>query len=313
MNIEELLPDGQWMSEEEYVVRCPFLDHPTHNHCYINVAKGVFFCHYADCGEKGTIKKLLKKYEIAGELEPRKEIIEKKEYELTDFSQFSKVMGKNGTLDLLALTYLRKRGLSEKEIEFYDIRVSDSGKYYGRVLVPIYENDRLVCFATRSFMPFIKPKYLYPRTGETLLTSGEAIFGYEKAWKDTICNIASIVITEGVFDAIAANRIAGLRGLAILSSHLTEGQLCKLLRLSKKFTYFVALDSDAHKDAVKIARQLTDLGRRVKLVLLEKGDPASVSSEELAKALDAAELFSFEKELSIVTPVFKTLVAKKLR
>lgn len=313
MNIEELLPDGQWMSEDEYVVRCPFLDHPTHNHCYINVAKGVFFCHFADCGEKGTIKKLLKQYEIVGELELRKETVERKKYEPTDFSQFSKVMGERGTLDLLALTYLRKRGLSKDEIEFYDIRFSDSGKYYGRVLVPIYENDRLVCFATRSFMPFIKPKYLYPHTGETLFTSGEAIFGYEEAWKDTIYNIASMVITEGVFDAIAVNRIEGVRGLAILSSYLTEGQCCKLLRLSKKFTYFVALDSDAHKGAIKIAEQLANLGRTVKLVLLEKGDPASVSEEELAKALDAAELFSFEKKLSIVTPVFKTLVARKLK
>lgn len=312
MNIEELLPDGQWVSENEYVVRCPFLDHPTHNHCYINVAKGVFFCHFADCGEKGTIKKLLKEYEIIGELELEKEITEKRKYEPTDFSQFLNVTGKNGTLDLLALTYLKRRGLSEDEIELYDIRFSDSGKYYGRILVPISENDKVVCFATRSFMPFIKPKYLYPHRGETLFTPGEAIFGYEEAWKDTIYNIASMVITEGIFDAIAVNRVKGVRGLAILSSHLTEGQLCKLLKLSKKFTYLVALDADAHKDAVKIAEQLANLGRTVKLVLLEKGDPASVSEEELMKALDAAKLFSFEEKLSIVTPVFKTLVAREL-
>ena len=288
MNIEELLPEGEWASEDEYVVRCPFCgDHPTHNHCHVNPVKGVFFCHYS--GDKGPIGKLLKKYEVVGELEPRKGITEKRKYEPTDFSKFLKVVGKNGTLDLLALTYLRKRGLSEDEIKFYDIRFSGAGRYYGRVLMPIYENRKLVCFVARSFMSVIKPKYLYPHTGETLLTANEAMFGYEEALKG---GCAAIVITEGIFDAVAVNRIVGLRGLAILSKYLSEGQLLKLLKLPKNITYYVVLDFDAHKDAVKVARKVGAYEREIKLVFLEKGDPASITGAELKEAMNRAELFS---------------------
>ena len=294
MNIEELLPDGQWKSENEYVVRCPFCgDHPTHNHCHVNPTKRVFFCHYS--GEFGSVEKLLKEYEITGELEPRKGITEKREYEPTDFSQFLKVTGKNGTLDLLALTYLKKRGLNREEIELYDIRFSDSERYYGRVLVPICEDNRLVCFVGRSFVPVIKPKYLYPHTGETILTANEAIFGYGETENDSC---GTVVITEGIFDAMAANRIIGLRGLAILSSHLSKNQFNKLLRLSRGTNFFVALDSDAHEKAIEIAERLWAEGRNVSVVLLreenfEKKDLASISENELIKALGTAEQYSF--------------------
>lgn len=294
MNIEELLPDGEWKSENEYVVRCPFCgDHPTHNHCHVNPTKRVFFCHY--CGESGSIEKLLKEYEITGELEPRKGITEKKKHELTDFSQFPKITGVSGTLDLLALTYLKKRDLSKEEIELYSIRFSDSGKYYGRVLVPIREDGRLVCFVGRSFMSVIKPKYLYPHTGETILTANEAIFGYENAGRD---DCTTMVITEGVFDAMAANRITGKRGLAILSNHLSKGQFNKLLKLPRSTNFFVALDSDAHEKAIEVAETLWAEGRNVSVVLLreenlKKKDPASISKDELIKALEVAEQYSF--------------------
>lgn len=294
MNIEELLPDGQWVTSEEYIIRCPFCgDHPTHNHCHVNSAKGVFFCHF--CGDKGSIEKLLKECEITGELEPRKGITEKRKYEPTDFSQFSKVVGKNGTLDLLALTYLKKRGLSKDEIELYDFRFSNSGRYYGRVLTPIRENDKVVCFVGRSFISVIKPKYLYPHTGETMLTANEAIFGYGETERD---GCETVVITEGIFDAIAANKIMGLRGLAILSSHLSESQFNKLLKLSRSTKFFVALDSDAHEKAIGIAEKLWAEGRRVSVMLLgeknsEKKDLASISEGELIKALGIAEQYSF--------------------
>lgn len=310
MNIEELLPDGQWMSENEYVVRCPWLDHPTHNHCYINVAKGVFFCHFGECGEKGSIKRLLKKYEIVGELEPRV-TVEKKEQELVDFSQFPRVMSKEGTLGMLAFSYLTGslenggRGLTVTELEEYDIRFSDSGKYYGRVLIPIYENNKMVNFVARSFMSCIKPKYLYPRTGETLLTCGEAIFGYEEALEDV--SIITIIITEGAFDAIAINRLRAARGLAILSSHLTKSQLKKLLGLSKSFVFIIVLDSDAHKDASHIAETLSAHKRKTMLVLLERGDPASIPIEDMKRAIEEAEKYSFEKKLEIVTPKYKRI------
>jgi len=301
MNIEEMFPDGEWKSEKEYVIRCPFCgDHPTHNHCHVNVKKKVFFCHYEGC--KGTLRELLKKCEITGELESRKKDTEEKKYELIDFSQFPRVKGDSGVLDGCAYDYLtdpleeRGRGLNKEEIEIYDFRFSGSGRFFGRVLVPIYEDHKVVNFVARRFLHRLKEKYIFPHTGETLLTSSEAIFGYEEALK----GCAAVMVTEGVFDAIAANRVVDLRGVAILSSHLSKGQLYKLLRLPKDIDFFVCLDSDAHKKTLKIAKELYVLGRKVKIILLKKGDPASISRDELVEAMNSAEPYSLGLELRIL-------------
>ena len=302
MNVEEFFPEGEWAADGEYVISCPFCkDHPTHSHCYINLDKKVFCCHF--CGEKGTLKQLLKEYGATGEPEPREGVTEKKKYEPVDFSKFPRVTGcVESNLDMLAFAYLKSRGIGWDEITAYDIRFSDSGRYYGRVLVPIYEGGKLVNFIGRSFMDVIKPKYLFPHTGETLLTQNEAVFGYEEALKG---ECGAVVITEGVFDAMAVNKIADIRGVAILSSYLSDGQYRKLMRLPRSIAYFVSLDADAHRHAVKIAKKLHNGDRNVAVVLLQQGDPASLSKEELVAALGAAEPFFFETELNIMTPDYK--------
>jgi len=301
MDIEDLLPDGKWFSDEEYVVRCPWLDHQSHNHCYINVVKQKFFCHF--CGEHGLLKRLLKEYDVIGELEPVDEVAEKEKADLIDFSQFARVTGKTGLMDQFAFSYLKSRGLNKEEIEAYDIRFSDEGRFYGRVLLPVYENEKLVNFVGRSFMNCVKPKYMFPRKGETLLTCNEAIFGYHEAVNSPL---SRMVIVEGIFDAIAVNRIiwrggSRMRGMAILSSYLSVGQLHKLLLLPKKDLYIVCLDPDAQKDTIKVAKILSQEYSRedVKVVLLSEGDPASISKDEFAEYLDSAIPYSFDLELEV--------------
>ncbi len=301
MDIEELLPDGKWFTEDEYVVRCPWLDHPTHNHCYVNPVKQKFICHF--CGERGLLNRLLRKYEIEGEVDQIDEI-EKEQADLIDFSQFEKVTDGDGLFNQLAFSYLKGRGLSSDEIRAYDIRYSNEGRFYGRVLLPIYENGKLVHFTGRSFVESVKPKYLFPHKGETLLTTSGAIFGYDEAVNGPL---GRMVIVEGIFDAIAVNKITWqgrIRGLAILSSHISAGQLYKLLLLPKRDLYIICLDPDVHEKTIELAKILSNgYGRKnVKVILLSKGDPASIPEAEFVRLLDAAVPYSFDLELEVITP-----------
>ena len=151
-------------------------------------------------------------------------------------------------------------------------------------------------------MNCVKPKYMFPRKGETLLTCSEAIFGYHEAVNSPL---SRMVIVEGIFDAMAMNRMiwrGRVRGLAILSKHLSVGQLHKLLLLPKQDLYIVCLDPDAQKKTIGVAKTLSEeYGREnVKVVLLSEGDPASIPEDEFIEYLDSAIPYSFDLELEVM-------------
>lgn len=299
MNIEDVF-SGRWVKDNEYLIRCPVCGEPnsSHDHCYVNPDKGVWKCWI--CGEGGSLRKLLEEYGDGAKLEPRVGITQKKQYPQIDFSVFKKVTGDNGTMDRLAFGYLLGRGLSKEEMEGYDIRYSDSGRYYGRVLFPIYEDGKVVCFSARSFINWVVPKYLFPHTGETLLTTLECIWGI-----DIVNRLDSrVVICEGILDAMAVNRLGIIQGgvvikaVSVLSKNMSIGQLHKLLRLDK--VTVVLLDADAYKDAVKVAKQFHAYGKYVRVGVLEAGDPGDNGCVEIMKAIDEANSYNLEMEVSLI-------------
>lgn len=298
MQIEEVF-EGVWQASGEFLIRCPVCgDNPTHNHCFINLRKKTYYCHFKGC--TGWLGELVKEYKDV-DLEPRLGITEKKKCPPVDFNQFSMVMGIENSNDRLAMAYLKKRGISKAEIELYSIGycTNITNRYYGRIILPITENEEIVCLSARSFLPFIKPPYLFPHYGETVCTAGEVIWGhdYAQAYSSGV-----VVLVEGIFDAMAVNKHQsfGLYGLALLNKAMTKAQLGKLLKLDKRVGFMIMLDADASKDGLKIARELFNYGRLVYVCSLPEGDPASVSKEELNRTLERARKFDDELEMEEV-------------
>lgn len=295
MQIEDVF-DGEWQSSGEFLIRCPVCgDHSTHNHCFINLRKQTFYCHYQGCS--GWLGGLIKEHKDV-ELEPRTGITEKKKYPPVDFNQFNMITGIENSNDRLAMAYLKRRGIDKDEIELYSIGycTNTTNRYYGRIILPITENEEIVCLSARSFLPFIKPSYLFPHYGETINTAGEVIWGYDRA---SVYSEIAITLVEGIFDAIAINQKTKMNmyGLALLNKAMTKSQLNKLLRLDKSIRFFIMLDSDAKKDSLKIARELSNYGRKVYLCLLPEGDPSSCSQEQYDKAMTEARDFNDEVEM----------------
>ena len=293
MEIEEIF-EGKWTSETEYLIRCPVCgDHATHDHCSINIVKRIFHCFFKGCS--GTLTQLAREYGNGESVEPREGVVEKKKYSLMDFSQFKKITGVEGSNDRLALSYLKNRGINEDEIELHGIMYcsNPTNRYYGRIIMPIFENGKIACLSARSFLPFIKPSYLFPHHGETICTAGEVIWGLESA--QLHCG-GMVVLVEGVFDAMAVNRksMRNGYGLALLNKAMTKPQQNKLLKLEKRVRFFIMLDADAREDSLKIARELSNHGRQVYVCELNEGDPASISKEQYDFAIDEAKEFRWE-------------------
>ena len=294
MGIEEIF-DGEWQPSGEFLIRCPICgDHSTHNHCYINLQKKTYYCHYQGCS--GWLGELVKEYSDV-DLELRKGIVEKKKHSLVDFSQFNMVTGIENSNDRLAMAYLKKRGISKDEVELYSIGycTNTGNRYYGRIILPIIENEEIVCLSARSFLPFIKPPYLFPHYGETMCTAGEVIWGFDYA---QVYSKGAVVLVEGIFDAIAINQKTKMNacGLALLNKAMTKPQRNKLLKLDKKVRFIIMLDSDARKDSLKIAKELSNYNRQVYLCFLPEGDPASISQEQYDLVMGEAREFDDELE-----------------
>lgn len=300
MNIEDVF-SGEWKSQNEYLIRCPYCgDHKTHNHCFVNTVKGRFMCHY--CGENGLLLRLLKEHGDGVEIERSSGTFEKKKFHEVDWKQFRLVTGMSSTMDRMALKYLEGRGITKDEIGKYDIRYSDYGRYYGRVLIPIYETNvegdaEVMSFMARSFINKVKPKYLYPHHGETKLTTSECVFNWDYLLDEWP---RKSVIVEGGFDAIAVSALVGYEGLSILSKQMSQAQLNKLLRLTDR-TFYVLLDGDARKDSIKIAKKLESYGRQTYVAELSgDDDPASVETIVLNDVLNNAVRYTWEYALEFM-------------
>jgi len=274
--------EGEWKSPDEYLIKCPYCgDHRTHNHCYVNVVKGMFICHR--CSEAGTIERLVEDHGDGEEIEPVPGMVEKRRYDEVKITDFKPITGMSGPMDRLALSYLKGRGVTRELIDIYGIRFSDFGRYYGRVIFPVVEKSDTVCFIARSFLEEAKPKYLFPHHGETLLTSNECVWGLNHAQIYT-----NIVIVEGVLDAIRVTQFAPLNigAVSLHSKQMGEAQLLKLLKLPHDPKFIVMLDGDAYKDGLKVAGKLKTFGRNVTMALLDKDeDPGDMIKERLEEVL----------------------------
>jgi len=162
-----------------------------------------------------------------------------------------------------AITYLKKRGITDSIIDRYDIGYTVVGKYHNRIVIPSYDEfDTLNYFVTRSFNRKIKPKYLNPDVDKQTI-----IFNHGKINFDS-----TIYLVEGAFDHIVIPN-----SIPLLGKYVSD----KLwLELQKANGYIVILlDSDAVEDAINIYKKLNTgkLYGRIKMNVPPDGhDPSTI-------------------------------------
>jgi len=160
-----------------------------------------------------------------------------------------------------ALAYLLNRGITEDDIIKYNLGYCTSGRYKNMIIIPSYdEKGHLNYFTGRSFEDNPYVKYRNPETSRDIIPF-ELFINWD----------LPLVLCEGPFDAIAIKRNA----IPLLGKNLQQNLLMKIVRSTVEKIY-IALDSDARKQALKFAEQFMDEGKEVYLVELEGKDPSEM-------------------------------------
>jgi len=280
--VDSVLGAGKRTARGNKAYHCPYCNHhkPKLEVNFSQNKKGYNPWHCWVCNKKGSrISSLFKKISasaekfvelkklIGSEVEVKKE---KSTVQLKLPQEYKPILGSKDILARHAFSYLKKRGITKDDIEKYNIGYCETGRYAKMVIIPSYdESGNLNYFTGRSFEkdPYIK--YRNPEASRDIVP-----FELFINW-----NIP-LVLCEGPFDAIAIKRNA----IPLLGKNI-QRNLMKKIVTSKVEKIYIALDTDAQKQAVKFAEYFINEGKEVYFMDLDDKDPSEMGFEKFTNLI----------------------------
>ena len=290
-NLEYLISTG-WKIERksgnEMLGKCPHHAHTDNSPSfYINSDTGAFNCF--SCGFKGkSLATLISGVENITLREAIMKIgYEKRERTLFDkmqdyfqtykekqVSEYMKTRGLNeetakkygiGYCDSSVIKWLKNKGIKLDEIQSKKIIVKNSFIPHERISIPIYRYGAVVGFSFRATKHDQEPKYI------TILDSG-----VPKVFNISSASASDVVITEGVFDAIAVEN-ANYKAVALLGGTITDA----IMQHLKEKTLYLMFDNDkAGKEFILKFLKYTQT-HHIRVCTLPKKDPAECNTQEI--------------------------------
>jgi DNA primase len=139
-----------------------------------------------------------------------------------------------------ALSYIKKRNITDLMLQIYNIGFCYNGLYENRIIIPSYDEEkRLNYFVARSYLSKTKLKYKNPEAQKEIIIFNEHLIN----WDETI------YIVEGAFDSIFIPNAIPMLG-KFMSEHLFK----KLYENAKKIV--IVLDPDAWDDAERLYHRI---------------------------------------------------------
>ena len=299
--VDTVIGNGKRTSRGNKAYHCPFCNHhkPKLEINFTENKKGHNPWHCWVCGKKGkTIKALFKQIKASANsfIELSKlvktgseveEVIVQNTIELP--KEFKKIIGNSDLTAKRAYNYLKKRNITNNDILKYNLGYCDFGRYKNMIIIPSYDkNGSLNYFTARSFEkdPFIK--YRNPDCSRDIIPF-ELFINWD----------SPLVLCEGPFDAMAIKRNA----IPLLGKNIQSNLLKKIVQSTVEKVY-IALDTDAMKQALKHCEYLLNQGKEVYLVELDGKDPSDLGFSyftkliQNTKPLDSYDLM--EKKISLI-------------
>jgi len=139
-----------------------------------------------------------------------------------------------------ALSYIRKRNITDEMINKFRIGFCYEGSYAGRIIIPSYDSDnRINYFIARSYYDKPKFKYKNPEAQKELIIFNEYLINWDKP----------IYIVEGAFDSIFLEN-----AIPMLGKFMSDKLFNLLYEKANKI--YIALDPDAWDDQEKLYHKL---------------------------------------------------------
>jgi DNA primase len=169
--------------------------------------------------------------------------------------------------------YLIERGCNKEIIDYFNLLVASRGQYAGRIIIPIYHLDNsLVSFQARDYTGEAEQRYLFPYG----FNSKKMLYNCHHISKNPL----SIILTEGVFDAIGWHKAGFTSVVSTFGKHISEEQIDMLRYINPKTVYF-AWDSGTIPEAIQMYKEYNHYFD-FKFILM----PSQDADELLVKELD---------------------------
>lgn len=179
----------------------------------------------------------------------------------------------NSLMGKLARKYLTNRGFDIKELSHLGWGYCTRGKYMGYIIMPFYENNKLIYFNARLFVGN-GPRYNNPTLSDTGLGKSFIIYN-----KDALSEYRLVYLCEGVINA----QTMGKRGIAFGGKNISPYQINELIKCNAS-KFIILLDSDAKDKAISLAFKLVDY-KKVKIVFFPEGKDVNDLGKEKTLSL----------------------------
>jgi hypothetical protein len=174
-----------------------------------------------------------------------------------------------------AWSYFVSRGFTTFEISKYFVGYCSKGKYWGRIILPVINDNKLVSFVARDYTGEQSVKVRNPES----VPHKSYLYNYDNLENHTA------ILTEGVFDCWRV----GASGLATFGTSITIDQMLRLCKLPLETLYF-CWDADAIDKAYEAAFGLTQFFPDIRVVELPGDhDPADLTREEVFEYIGQAK------------------------
>lgn len=199
-----------------------------------------------------------------------------------------------------AIRYVESRGLTEKDLWFFKIGISDEPRWRRRIIVPSFDvNGKLNYYVGRAIDQQRKPKYDNPDNDKATIIFNEINVDWDK--RVTLC--------EGAFDMFKC----GDNTIPLLGSSLNEQSILFNTIIANNTPIALALDADMIVKRVPyIAAKLEEYDVSVSIVDIRPfDDPGKMTKEQFKEKLEAAHRYTwmdtFQSKLSRATTSSLTL------
>ena len=275
---------------DECLYFCPKCDHHKQK-LSVNITKGKFKCWICEYSgprlrrlvrNHGTTAHLFewKKFEDSVDLsdftDELSELLEPKNERKFSYlklpKEFISLTKKQPSLSArVPLAYLKKRNVSFDDVVFWKMGYCSKGAFEDRIIIPSFAEDgSLNYFVARAYNDAKYPSYMNPPISKNIIFN-ELFVDFDE----------TIVIVEGVFDAVMAGRNA----VPLLGSSLGEYSNLFQKIVKNDSRVLLALDADAEKKAYDLISKLLLYDIEVKKVNISPyKDVGSMPNEKFAIA-----------------------------
>lgn len=187
--------------------------------------------------------------------------------------------------------YLRNRHFNAERLEreWGLLGTGNLGSYAHRIIIPVYQGGKLVCYQGRDITGLSRERYKSCPDSEALVPIKDCLYGLEKVTSD------STIVTEG---PTKVWRLGPGHAVGTWGANVTKKQVELLMRFRRLFIVFDE-DEAGEENADKLARELVVLGTYCTIVTTGVRDVGDLKQEEADTLVQDLLKNSFYKSYGI--------------